>query len=85
MKKKLVKPSADAQRREILPVDTSNGDHYSKDAPSDPPRDLTCILPAHLSKLHPLVTAFMSQSGVPPNHFFSAVSDVSLDDLSLVL
>lgn len=83
-KKKLAKPSGDAQRREILPVDTSNRTHHPRDAPSDPPRDLTCVLPTHLLKLHPLVAAFMSQSGMPPNLFFSAVSNVSLDDLSLV-
>lgn len=80
-------PSGNASRREILPVGDSSapGTHLTSGIPLDPPRELSCILPAHLSKLHPSVATFMTQSGMPPNPFFSAVSNVSLDDLSLVL
>ena len=79
--------SNDVQGREILPVDTPSvvGAHPTSDAPRDLPNDLTCMLPAHLSKLHPLVAAFTKRSNIPSDPFFNAVSNVSLDDLSLVL
>lgn len=85
-RKKLVKTSEDVQRREILPLDTSSTAEIHPISNS-PPKDLSCVLPAHLSKLHPLVAAFMSQSqsGMPPSSFLNAVSDISLDDLTLAL
>jgi RsiW-degrading membrane proteinase PrsW (M82 family) len=85
-RKKLVNTSENAQRREILPVDTSTARALpTSDTPRDLPKDLSCVLPAHLSKLHPLVAAFMLQNCLPPKPFFNAVSDISLDDLSLAL
>lgn len=82
-----MKTSENVQRREILPVDTSSATRAcgTPNAPHDPPKDLTCVIPAHLSKLHPLVAAFISQSAMPPNPFFNAVSGISPDDLSLPL
>ena len=76
-----------AQRREILPVDTPSTSevHLTSDGPRDPSRVHSCLIPAHLSKLHPLVAAFTKQSEMPPDPFFSAVSNISLDDLSLAL
>lgn len=79
-KRKPRKTSENVQRREILPLDTSPTAGIQS-----PPNDLSCVLPAHLSKLHPLVAAFRSQSGMPPNPFLNAVSNVSLDDLTLAL
>jgi hypothetical protein len=76
--------SKGVQRREILPVDTSPAAETIPISNS-PPEALSCVIPAHLSKLHPLVAAFMSQSGIPPNPFLNAVSNISLDDLSLAL
>jgi len=85
-RKKHANTSENAQRREILPVDASTADiHSTSDTPRDLPKDLSCVVPTHLSKLHPLVTAFVKRSNVPPGSFFKAVSDVSLDDLSLAL
>lgn len=87
--KKLADTNENAQRREILPVDTSptaEAVHPTPGTSHGPPRDLSCVLPAHLSKLHPLVAAFMKQSAnMPPGPFFDAVSNVSLDDLTLAL
>jgi len=87
--KKLVDPNENAQRREILPADTSStaeAVHTSSGSSLDPPKDLSCVLPAPLSKLHPLVAAFMKQNAnIPPGPFFDAVSNVSLDDLTLAL
>lgn len=81
---KQAKTSKNTQRREILPLDTSSTAEIHRISNS-PPKDLSCVIPAHLSKLHPLVAAFISQSGMPPNPFFNAVSDISLDDLTLAL
>ena len=86
--RKLADKSENAQRRELLPVDTSTAvaTHPTSGPSHDPPKDLSCVLPAHLSKLHPLVAAFMKQStNIPPGPFFDAVSNVSLDDLTLAL
>lgn len=84
MRRKSVKMSENVQRREILPLDISPtaGSHPVSNSP---PEALSCVIPAHLSKLHPLVAAFMSQSGMPPNPFLNAVSNISLDDLTLAL
>lgn len=86
-RKRHANTSENVQRREILPVDASpTADiHSTSDKPRDLPKDLSCVVPAHLSKLHPLVAAFVKRSSVPPGSFFNAVSDVSLDDLSLAL
>ena len=86
-RKKPADTNENAQRREILPVDTSSTAeaHPIASTSNDPPKDLSCVLPAHLSKLHPLVAAFMKQSRTPPDPFFNAVSNISLDDLSLAL
>ena len=75
------------QRREILPVDAPPAAeaHPISGAPRDPPEDVACVLPTHLSELHPLVAAFTTRSNMPPDPFFNAVSNVSLDDLSLAL
>ena len=86
--KKLADTSEHAQRREILPVDTPTAEavHPTSGSSRDPPKDLSCVLPGHLSKLHPLVAAFMKRSAnMPPDPFFDAVSNVSLDDLTLAL
>lgn len=75
------------QRREILPVDASSAAdaHSASHTPYDLLRDLSCVLPVHLSKLHPLVAAFTKRNNMPPDPFFNAVSNVSLDDHSLAL
>ena len=86
-RKKPANTTENVQRREILPADasvTANA-HPASDTPHDLPKDLSCVIPAHLSKLHPLVVAFVERSDVPSDSFFNAVSNVSLDDLSLVL
>lgn len=87
--KKLADTNENAQRREILPADSSSTPeavHTTSGSSHDPPKDLSCVLPARLSKLHPLVAAFMKQSSnMPPGPFFDAVSNVSLDDLTLAL
>jgi len=87
--KKLADKSENAQRREILPVDTpstAEAAHPTSGSSRDPPKDLSCVLPAHLSKLHPLVAAFTKRgANMPPDPFFNAVSDISLDDLTLAL
>ena len=86
-KKKPADKNETTQRREILPTDTPSSTevHPASSAPHDPPEDLVCVLPAHLSKLHPLVAAFTKRSSVPSDPFFNAVSNISLDDLSLAL
>lgn len=86
-RKKHTNMSENVQRREILPVDASSTTdiHSTPDIPHAPSRDLSCVVSAHLSKLHPLVAAFVEQSDMPPGPFFNAVSNVSLDDLSLAL
>ena len=75
------------QRREILPVDASPtvDAHSPSDAPYGLSSDLSCVLPAHLSKLHPLVAEFVKRNNMPPDSFFNAVSNISLDDHSLAL
>ena len=75
------------QHREILPVDASSttDTHSTPEVPHDLTKDLSCVVPAHLSKLHPLVAAFAKRSDMPPGSFLNAVSNVSLDDLSLAL
>jgi hypothetical protein len=86
-RKKHANMSENVQRREILPVDASStaGTHSTSDIPHDLPKDLSCVVPAHLSKLHPFVAAFVKRSDMPLGPFLNAVSNVSLDDLSLAL
>jgi hypothetical protein len=81
---KTLKTNENAQRCEILPLGTSVTAEIHPISTSQSVH-LSCVLPAHLSKLHPLVAAFVSQSGMPPNPFFNAVSNISLDDLTLAL
>ena len=73
--KKHTNMSENVQRREILPVDASSTTdiHSTPDIPHDPSRDLSCVVPTHLSKLHPLVAAFVKQNDMPPGPFFNAV------------
>lgn len=86
-RKKPSNTSEIVQRREILPVDASSAAdaHSAPDTLYDLPRDLSCVLPVHLSKLHPLVEAFVKRNNMPPDPFLNAVSNVSLDDHSLAL
>jgi len=55
-RRKPVNTGENAQRSEILPVDTPSAAEArpTSDVPNDPPKDPSYVLPTHLSKLHPL-------------------------------